>query len=97
MSVNNCPSEIDSFVNLCVSKCSATSQDHTERFVVVAIAIVVVRIEHARIGTIIVIAPTFEERISRVHEVRVVQFSPNYISGCLRTPFNLSFKALPVF
>ena len=61
------------------------SQDHTERFVAVVVAIVVVRIEHARIGIIIVIAPTLEERIARIHEVGVVQFNPNYILGCLRT------------
>jgi len=53
---------------LCVSKCQA----HTERIVVVGIAIVVVRIEHSCIAAIIVIAATVEERIARIHEARVV-------------------------
>jgi len=47
-------------------------QAHTERIEDVATAIGVVRIEHARIAAIIVIAPAFEERIARIHEVRVV-------------------------
>ena len=42
------------------------------RVIVVGIAIVVVEIEQPGIGSIIVIASTFEERIARIREVRVV-------------------------
>ena len=45
---------------------------HTERIVVVGIAIVVVRIEHACVRFVVVVASAFEERIARIHEVRVV-------------------------
>jgi len=51
-------------------------EHRTERIVAVLIAIRIIEIEHTRIGSIIVIAPTFEERIGRVREVRVVQFNP---------------------
>ena len=47
-------------------------QHHTEPVVAVRIAIVVVRIERTSIRRIIVVAPTFEERIASVQEVRVV-------------------------
>ena len=48
------------------------TQHHAEPVVIVGIAIVVVRIERTSIRPIIVIAPTFEERIASVQEVRVV-------------------------
>jgi len=37
-----------------------------------ALPIVVVRIEHTRIVSIIVVTATFEERIARIDEIRVV-------------------------
>ena len=61
------------------------TKHRTERIVAVGITVVVVRIEHTRIAAIIVIAPTFEERIARSRKVRVVQFNPYY------------FNLLPVF
>ena len=50
-----------------------------ERIVVVIIAIVVVEIEHTCIRTIIVIAPTFEDRIARIREVSVVTVQSLFI------------------
>ena len=43
----------------------------TETVVGVSIAIVVVEVEQTCIGTIIIVASTFEERVRRVHKVRV--------------------------
>ena len=51
---------------------SKYDEHRAEAVVAVAIAIVVVEIEQTSIGTIIVVAPTFEHRIARVREVRVV-------------------------
>ena len=50
--------------------------NHTEAIVAVRIAIVVVEIECSSVRTIVVIAPTFEERIVRVREVGVVRVNP---------------------
>ena len=46
------------------------TQDYTERIVRISIAIIVIEVEHTCIA-IIVIAPTIEERIARIREVRV--------------------------
>jgi len=48
------------------------TQHRTEPVVAVVVAIVVVEVEHAGIGRIVVVVPAFEERIARVREVRVV-------------------------
>ena len=61
--------------NLYVSSCIEvldTDQHRTEPIIVVRVSIVVIERKCARIGTIIVIASTFEERISSVRKVRVV-------------------------
>ena len=50
--------------------------NHTEAIVAVRIAIVVVEIECSSVRTIVVIAPTFEERIVRIREVGVVRVNP---------------------
>ena len=51
---------------------SSDSLDNAETDVAVAIAIVVVEIEQTGIRTIVVIATTYEERIVRIREVRVI-------------------------
>ena len=61
------PSGIEFLNILCVSKC-----DYAEAIVVVAATPSVVEIEHSCIGRVVVIASTFEERISQVRKVRVV-------------------------
>ena len=63
-------------MNLCVSKWLLARKSDTERIVAVTITIIVIEIEQTCISIIIVIAPTFEERITRVREVGVVQFNP---------------------
>ncbi len=70
------PSKIDSFMNLCVSKCY---EHRTEAVVVIAIAIRTVEIERTCIGTIPIIAATYHERIVQPRKVRVVQFNPKFI------------------
>mgnify|MGYP004514662773 CR=1 FL=1 len=54
---------------------SKTKQRSTGRVVTVGIAIVSARVEHARIRTIVVIAPTFEPGITGVREVRVIRLN----------------------
>ena len=51
--------------------------DRPKRIVVVAITIVVIEREDTRISPIIVIAPTFEDRVTRVRKISVVQFNPS--------------------
>ena len=63
------PTEIDSFMNLCVSKCTH-SKHRTERIVAVVIAGIVVEIEGTCVR-IVVIATTFEERVARIRKVGV--------------------------
>ena len=63
-------------MNLCVSKWLLARKSDTERIVGIACTIRIIEIEQTCIRTIIVIASTFEERITRVREVRVVQFNP---------------------
>ena len=48
--------------------------DRTETVVGVSIAIVVVEVEQTCIGTIIIVASTFENRVIRVDKVRIIQF-----------------------
>lgn len=60
----------------------------TETVVVVAIAIVVVEVEQTCIRTIIIVASTFENRVVRIHKVRIIQFYPYIIF-----PFYASLKA----
>ena len=51
---------------------SKYGHDNAETVVAVGIAIVVVEIEQTGIRAIVVIATTFEERIVRIREVRVI-------------------------
>ena len=51
---------------------SKYGHDNVETDVVVAIAIVVVEIEQTSIRAIVVIATTYEERIVKIREVRVI-------------------------
>ena len=53
-------------------------QHRTERMIVVAIAIVVAKIEHSRTSTIVVIASTIEDRIVRVREISAYSLIPIY-------------------
>ena len=62
--------------------------DRTETVVGVSIAIVVVEVEQTCIGTIIIVASTFENRVVRIHKVRIIQFYPYIIF-----PFYASLKA----
>ena len=62
----------------------------TETVVVVAIAIVVVEVEQTCIGTIIIVASAFENRVVRIHKVRIIQFYPYIINS----PFYASLKGL---
>ncbi len=57
---------------LCKSKCSLKRQNRTKTIVAIRITIRVIEIEHTGIRAIIVIASTNEERIARIHKVRVV-------------------------
>ena len=50
--------------------------DRTETVVGVAITIVVIEVEQTCIGTIIIVASTFENRVIRVDKVRIIQFYP---------------------
>ena len=52
------------------------SKAHTEPIVVVRITIAIIVSKDTSISSIIVIAPTIEDWIARIHEVRVVQFNP---------------------
>ena len=54
-------------------------QTHTSAVVTVRTAIVVVRVEGARIGTIVIVATTFKPRIIGRNKVRVARINP-YIS-----------------
>ena len=47
---------------------------HTETVVAVTVPIVVVEVEHSCIRSIVVVAPTFEERVARIHKVGVIAF-----------------------
>ena len=72
ISLNNCPSELEPF-HVHVYRSGETHTNHrTEAIVVVAVAIIVVEIEHASIGRIVVVAPAFEERIVALREGRVI-------------------------
>ena len=51
---------------------SKYGHDNAETDVVVVIAVVVVEIEQTSIRAIVVIATTYEERIVRIREVRVI-------------------------
>ena len=62
--------------------------DRTETVVGVSIAIVVGEVEQTCIGTIIIVASTFENRVIRVDKVRIIQFYPYII-----LPFYASLKA----
>ncbi len=55
-----------------VCEVSKYGHNHAETDVVVGITIVVVEIEHTSISRVIVFATTFEERVTRIREVRVV-------------------------
>ena len=48
----------------------------TETVVGVSIAIVVVEVEQTCIGTIIIVASTFENRVVRVDKIRIISFIP---------------------
>ncbi len=51
---------------------SKYGHNHAETVVGVSIAIIAIEIEHTSISRVIVIAATFEERPTRIREVRVV-------------------------
>ena len=63
--------------------------DRTETVVGVSIAIVVVEVEQTCIGTIIIVTSAFENRVVRIHKVRIIQFYSYIIS-----PFYASLKGL---
>ena len=50
--------------------------DRTETVVGVAITIVVAQVEQTCIGTIIIVASAFENRVIRVDKIRIIQFYP---------------------
>ena len=62
--------------------------DRTETVVGVAITIVVAQVEQTCIGTIIIVASAFENRVVRIHKVRIIQFYSYIIF-----PFYASLKA----
>ena len=62
-----------------------------ETVVGVSITIVVVKVEQTCIGTIVIVASTFENRVVRVHKVRIIQFY-SYLF-LYKVPFYASLKA----
>lgn len=59
----------------------------TETVVAVTVSIVVVEVEHSCIRSIVVVAPTFEERVVRIHKVGVIvdRYIPAFCSSSART------------
>ena len=45
---------------------------HTETVVAVTVPIVVVEVEYPCIRSIVIVTPTFEERVVRIHKVGVI-------------------------
>ena len=60
---------------------------HTETVVAVTVPIVVVEVEHSCIRSIVLVAPTFEERVVRIHKVGVIvdRYIPAFCSSSART------------
>lgn len=69
MSLNYCPSGCEALFYFTVYR-SADHQRRSEPVVVVRITVRDIRIEHARISTIVHVATTFDERFARI------QFKP---------------------
>ena len=55
--------------------------DRTETVVTATFTIVVVEVEQTCIGPIVVVASMFENRVVRIHKVRIIQFYPYIINS----------------
>ena len=58
--------------------------DRTETAAGVSTAIVVAEVEQTCIGTTTIVAPALENRVVRIHKVRIISFIPIYNFPFLR-------------